>query len=1422
MESSKYIFPVGIDMGAKYTGVFMLSHLDGVLPTAADATAMTIVNSDKIHYSMKHRTAVRHRVRSKKRFVLARRLLNLIVDHQLMKAGFVLSAQGKSQLTEALSGYLKRRGYSRIETEIDLDSLNDVDPIVFAMCPGFEDFFSSDIELLTQWNSLTADLSEVNKINSNKKIPDVKTFKKYVKDNFPDYSSKESLERYLEARKTIIEAARQISELTSLGHLHREKYLDNILHDMGRDSRLKKIGEAFGGICRFWNLIGNLSNLQLRALRWYFNDPWIEKVKPVETENSQPLNEQKLKDIWVRAYKYFHPDPENKARISDVIRALSKADDIIDCLCELDCKSTIPPYEDQNNRRPPLDYTLYLNPAKLTEVYGDSWRSWASRLVNADSDLQDNLDVILQNRDRKSRRTTQDSLDFRLSYILQRALDRSKVNDIFEIRKILSSPTLYSEAATRNLLLFKTLEEQNFGPFLDFSRRYFYEVAKAQKGLWNEKESILERSDLHPKQKKKVLDRLVANVLRVDEETAKRFIADVWNGKVKGNSTVKSICTRIEQLRKDRGSAFNLEYQSALTKAALGNEKLDSEEKEYVKLKQDVSLTAAFIGEQLGLSDEQRTKFANPFSLAQLYTIIETERSGFTKITTAALLENAWRLTFKNGAAQCGPLPADSVRPFDGYMRRVLERNAREVGKRLIEKIKRDTQDQGAEIVVPILVEENKFNFTASLLELKRLELSDSRLKKKQEKIEKAGEAQKKKWLSKEERIKDDAKGICAYTGAPLNSEGEVDHIIPRSKTIKNYSSIFNSEVNLIFVSRQGNAAKKENLYFLKQLNSAYLTAVFGTSDFSTIESKIESTVQQLIENKRLGYLDLLSQEERNCVRHALFLNPGSDARKEVLSVLGARRKTVVNGSQAWFIRTLRSYLENGLQNWLTETGNKLSFDAFSIPAVTVSSLRSQLGELENSMFKEDIQSVSSHSVDAMCVYAAACGDASAECVLHGDALLADSHSMRAAQLLKKLYPETCQVVQISPKSFSQKDRINNSAIFKDTIYAERFLNIYKKKEEVFVGFDNDKKGSNEKESLTQVKGKNPHLLLQILEPFFEKRNESKDEGTYRIDKTKAFQLMGKAGCALLSNDESRQLSLLNQLHYTTLKQEVLTELVDTASKKIKLKSKYQSNFKREFLLKLELRDRERQFSAKGNIVYPSYKRWQELSEELSNFLTACPEGGLEEVNARLSSLWTTSEKSSVRHKKVKRSMSLPMLASQSGAVRIRRKDFRDGYVYQSIDANQLYYGFSKKDGKILFNSPLPHPRLTTKNLKIYEYQYQPVNECVKMDEWKTVYEKEGVIVEHAPGTKARRYIRATLPFDLYLLWDKELQKAKDKSSLTLPSKVIRETKDFFEEGIYKNEELAQFFPKPRENNKKFTMNIELVGSTVKFSYVTA
>ena len=57
----------------------------------------------------------------------------------------------------------------------------------------------------------------------------------------------------------------------------------------------------------------------------------------------------------------------------------------------------------------------------------------------------------------------------------------------------------------------------------------------------------------------------------------------------------------------------------------------------------------------------------------------------------------------------------------------------------------------------------------------------------------------------------------------------------------------------------------------------------------------------------RLGYFDLLSEKERACARHALFLNSDSGARRAVIDVLGSRRKASVNGTQAWFVRSIFS-----------------------------------------------------------------------------------------------------------------------------------------------------------------------------------------------------------------------------------------------------------------------------------------------------------------------------------------------------------------------------------------------------------------------------------------------------------------------------------------------------------------------------------
>ncbi len=59
---------------------------------------------------------------------------------------------------------------------------------------------------------------------------------------------------------------------------------------------------------------------------------------------------------------------------------------------------------------------------------------------------------------------------------------------------------------------------------------------------------------------------------------------------------------------------------------------------------------------------------------------------------------------------------------------------------------------------------------------------------------------------------------ICPYKGASIGGQGEIDHIYPRSLSKKHFGVIFNSEVNLIYCSSQGNREKKEEHYLLEHL----------------------------------------------------------------------------------------------------------------------------------------------------------------------------------------------------------------------------------------------------------------------------------------------------------------------------------------------------------------------------------------------------------------------------------------------------------------------------------------------------------------------------------------------------------------------------------------------------------------------------
>ena len=913
--------------------------------------------------------------------------------------------------------------------------------------------------------------------------------------------------------------------------------------------------------------------------------------------------------------------------------------------------------------------------------------------------------------------------------------------------------------------------------------------------------------------KNKILNVIVGQALGVSPAEGTDFIEEIWNSKVKGRSTVRSICNAIENERKTYGPYFSEDYK--FVKTALKEGKTEKElSKKFaavIKVLKMVSEVVPFIGKELRLSDEAQSKFDNPYSLAQLYNLIETERNGFSKVSLAAHLENAWRMTMTDGSAQCCRLPADCVRPFDGFIRKAIDRNSWEVAKRIAEEVKKSVDFTNGTVKIPVAIEANSFNFTASLTDLKYIQLKEQKLKKKLEDIQRNEENQEKRWLSKEERIRADSHGICAYTGRPLDDVGEIDHIIPRSLTLKKSESIYNSEVNLIFVSAQGNQEKKNNIYLLSNLAKNYLAAVFGTSDLSQITNEIESTVLQLKAAGRLGYFDLLSEKERACARHALFLNSDSEARRAVIDVLGSRRKASVNGTQAWFVRSIFSKVRQALAAWTQETDNELIFDAISVPAADSSEMRKRFAEYRPEFRKPKVQPVASHSIDAMCIYLAACSDPFKTKRMGSQLAIYEPINF------DNLFTGSCQVIQNTPRSFSDKTNIANSPIFKETIYAERFLDIIVSRGEIFIGYPSNMP-FEEKPNRISIGGKDPFSILSVLGAYLDKAPSSEKEKLtiYRVVKNKAFELFSKVAGSKFTAEEDKAAKILEALHFVTVKQDVAATVSDLIKSKKELSKDSIENLAKQkgCLKKVEYSSKE--FKFKGSLIIPAAVEWGKV---LWNVFKENTAEELKDENAlrkALEAAWPSSFGTRNLHSKAKRVFSLPVVATQSGAVRIRRKTAFGDFVYQSQDTNNLYSSFPVKNGKLDWSSPIIHPALQNRNLTAYGYRFVDHDRSISMSEFREVYNKDDLMrIELAQGTSSRRYLRVEMPGEKFLAWFGE-------NSISLGSSFKFSVSEVFDNKIYtENAEFTKFLPKPREDNKhNGTIFFELVGPRVIFNYI--
>ena len=127
-------------------------------------------------------------------------------------------------------------------------------------------------------------------------------------------------------------------------------------------------------------------------------------------------------------------------------------------------------------------------------------------------------------------------------------------------------------------------------------------------------------------------------------------------------------------------------------------------------------------------------------------------------------------------------------------MRRLVDRQAWEIAKRASTDIQSKVDFSNGIVDVSIFVEENKFEFSASVADLKKNKRVKDKMLSEAEKLET-------RWLNKNERIKKASRETCPYTGDRLAEGGEIDHILPRSLIKDARGIVFNAEPNLIYAS---------------------------------------------------------------------------------------------------------------------------------------------------------------------------------------------------------------------------------------------------------------------------------------------------------------------------------------------------------------------------------------------------------------------------------------------------------------------------------------------------------------------------------------------------------------------------------------------------------------------------------------------
>lgn len=801
---------------------------------------------------------------------------------------------------------------------------------------------------------------------------------------------------------------------------HAHKYLKEFAKEVVQNSKL--------GRENLTRLVCHTSNLELKPLRAYFNDSApILRSKNYEKSNQTKSNfishkndggefsKEKLSRVastWFLKHWMVNEEKDGKDKVTShtELKRLweqhSNKDDVIAFWLKTCPTFTIPPYQSMTNRKPPGCQSLMLNGNYLEEYY-PQWKDWLAKLQPNEEykeKLQSLQSVKGKRKNKDGRLIDDESIQLRqLQFILDTAKqdDSYKLNEIWSIHHKLQQlkkgkdqwESKLAAAVNDSKLPREITDDLDFikqDSFWHFVNKYYQTRRKARDGRYfliqEKKEKWIAEGMLlilcphKPKQKKRQWDIDLAAVLGIDKKELKDVLATESNSNTPEEyfHKIKSTCNRATKAQKEHRGELKYKISMALTHSKYDKKSLSSEAKDLLNLANKCADLKDELNKATRIANflvDKKTheidqKIALVFKFAQIDNIIFKERSGFSKTCPVCSTDNAFRMQENERGAFASRLPAMSIRLIDGVVMRICDAISRQVARTKWTDIENDVE-QGKKVTIPLILEQNRFEFEPSLAKIKGRTLitTDNRetaYNKKKTRIEKA------------------AKGICAYKGTPLGENGEIDHIIPQSSQ---YGTL-NDEANLIYVSKMANQGKSNHTYDLSGsdgLHKNYKNIVFDKKSDDEIKQFIYEQLEG--EDAEVGvanvelpfcfgkYLSFvnLNDAQKNAFRHALFLADTDPLKQKVLKSLQNRNRTIVNGTQRYLAQCIADKIYRIAKNVGKE--KQLKFDYFEYTAKvddpkSTYNLRKMYG-----LIKPKKQPLYSHLIDAQLAFLIAVQD---------------------------------------------------------------------------------------------------------------------------------------------------------------------------------------------------------------------------------------------------------------------------------------------------------------------------------------------------------------------------------------------------------------------------------------------------------------